>query len=147
MEQNAFIMEAISGVVYLIVGVRLYALSRRTGLAPERLIALTFLFWALCYALYDIPYLWNGLEESVPPFFAYTSMLAFNLGNIAFALFTRVGGARSAVAAIVSGLLVWSLGRFALDWAAPYMVALAVSTAAYLVAAALEARPGHPARV
>jgi len=89
MEQNAFIMEAISGVVYLIVGVRLYALSRGTRQAPERLIALTFLFWALCYALYDIPYLWNGLEESVPAFFAYTSLLAFDLVNVFFALFTR----------------------------------------------------------
>jgi len=89
MEQNAFIMEAISGVVYLIVGVRLYALSRRTRQTPEYLIALTFLFWALCYALYDIPYALSGADESAPPFFAFTSLLAFDLGNVFFALFTR----------------------------------------------------------
>jgi hypothetical protein len=90
MEENAFIMEAITGVVCLVVGIRLYALSRRTRLAPERLIAWTFLLWALCYALYDIPYLWLGTEEEVAPVFAITSMIALNLGNVAFALFTRV---------------------------------------------------------
>jgi len=89
-EENAFIMEVVTGVVCLVVGVRLYALSRRTGHAPERLIAFTFLFWAVGYALYDIPYLLSGVEGSVPPFFAYTSLLVFNFGNIAFALFTRV---------------------------------------------------------
>ena len=90
MEENAFIMEVITGVVCLVVGVRLYALSRRTGQAPERLIAFTFLFWALCYALYDIPYLLSGAKGSVPPFFAYTSLLAMNFGSVAFAMFTRV---------------------------------------------------------
>ena len=31
MDESAYIMEAIAGVVFLVVGVRLYALSRRTG--------------------------------------------------------------------------------------------------------------------
>jgi hypothetical protein len=89
MEENAFIMEAIAGVVSLVVGVRLYALSRRTGHAPEYFIALTFLLWALGYALYDIPYVFAEGDGSVAPHFAYTSMLAFNLGNVALALFTK----------------------------------------------------------
>jgi solute:Na+ symporter, SSS family len=49
-----------------------------------------------------------------------------------FALFTRIGGPQSARAAILAGVSVWALGRFALDWQAPYIVALACSTVAYL---------------
>jgi hypothetical protein len=89
MEKSAYVMEAIAGIVFLIVGVRLYLLSRRTGQAPEYFIALTFLSWAFGYALYDIPFAFAEGDGSVPPYFAYTSMLAFNLGNIAFALFTK----------------------------------------------------------
>jgi hypothetical protein len=90
MEENAFIMEAIAGVVYFVVGARLFALGRQTGHAPERLVALTFLFWALCYAFFDIPYLFAEPGESIAPFFAYSSLLALNLGNLACAMFTRV---------------------------------------------------------
>jgi hypothetical protein len=89
MEENAFIMEAIAGVVSLVVGVRLYALSRRTGQAPEYFIALTFLFWACGYAIYDIPYVFTEGDGSIAPYFSYTSMLAFSLGNVALALFTK----------------------------------------------------------
>jgi putative Ca2+/H+ antiporter (TMEM165/GDT1 family) len=89
MEETAYIMDAIAGVIFLIVGVRLYWLSRQTGQAPEYFIALTFLLWALGYALYDIPYAFVEADQSLGPFFAYTSLLAFNLGNVAFALFTK----------------------------------------------------------
>ena len=89
MEQSAFIMEAIAGVVSLVVGVRFYALSRQTGQAPEYFIALTFLFWAFGYAIYDIPYVFTGGNGPATPYYAYTSMLAFNLGNVALALFTK----------------------------------------------------------
>jgi putative Ca2+/H+ antiporter (TMEM165/GDT1 family) len=89
MEETAYIMDAIAGVIFLIVGVRLYRLSRQTGQAPEYFIALTFLLWALGYALYDIPYAFVEADQSLGPFFAYTSLLAFNLGNVAFALFTK----------------------------------------------------------
>jgi len=74
MEENAYIMEAIAGVIFLVVGLRLYWLSRQTGQAPEYFIALTFLFG----------------DGSIAPFFSHSSMLVFNLGNIALALFTRV---------------------------------------------------------
>jgi putative Ca2+/H+ antiporter (TMEM165/GDT1 family) len=89
MEETAYIMDAIAGVIFLIVGVRLYWLSRQTGQAPEYFIALTFLLWAIGYALYDIPYAFVEADQSIAPFFAYTSLLAFNLGNVAFALFTK----------------------------------------------------------
>jgi Na+/proline symporter len=65
-----------------------------------------------------------------------------------FALFTRIGGPMSAAASILSGLVVWSAGRFVLEWPAPYMTALAVSAAAYLAVAALDrsARAQSPRR-
>jgi len=89
MEQHAFTMEAIAGVICLIVGLRLFFLSRQTGQAPEYFISLTFLSWALGCALYDIPYAFTEGDQSVAPFFAFTSILAFNLGNVALALFTK----------------------------------------------------------
>ena len=52
-----------------------------------------------------------------------------------FAVFTRIGGPTSASAAIIVGVGVWALGRFGLGWKAPYISALILSTAAYLVAA------------
>ncbi len=50
------------------------------------------------------------------------------------------GGARSAFASVVTGGLVWALGRFALDWTAPYITALISSTVAYTVVAQAEQR-------
>jgi hypothetical protein len=89
MAESAYIMEAIAGVILLIVGVRLYLLSRQTCHAPEYFLALMFLLWALGYALYDIPYAFTEGDESIAPFFAFTSLLAINLGNVFLALFTR----------------------------------------------------------
>lgn len=89
MEQHAFIMEAIAGVILLVVGVRLSLLSRRARQMPEYLISLTFLLWALGYALYDIPYVFTEDDQSVASLFTYTSILAFNLGNVALAMFTK----------------------------------------------------------
>ncbi len=89
MEEIAYIMESIAGVIYLMVGVRLYLLSRQTRQAPEYFIALAFLGWALGYALYDIPYAFTEGDESISPFFAYSSLVTFNLGTVAFALFTK----------------------------------------------------------
>ena len=89
MDDIAYIMDAAAGVIYLVVGVRLFLLSRQTRQAPEYLIALAFLSWGLGYALYDIPYAFTVGDESIAPFYAYTSLLAFNLGTAVFALFTR----------------------------------------------------------
>jgi hypothetical protein len=89
MEQHAFIMEATAGAILLIVGARLALLSRQTREVPERLISLAFLLWALGYALYDIPYVFTEGDESVAPFFAYTSILAFNVGNVVLAVFIK----------------------------------------------------------
>ncbi len=80
---------AIACLAYLFVGVRLYRLSRRTGQLPEFLIAATFLFWALSYPLYDIPYAIVRVEELVPAVCSYASLIVLALGNAAFAFFIR----------------------------------------------------------
>ncbi len=123
MDETAYIMEAIAGVVFLAVGVRLYRLSRRSRQAPEHLIALTFLIWALGYALYDIPYAFVEGDQSVPPQFAYASLLAFGVGNVTLALFNREvfrKGDRWAgwlVVAIAAGLALGSAGSaWVGDW-------------------------------
>jgi SSS family transporter len=59
----------------------------------------------------------------------------------AFGMFSGIGGARSALASIITGAAVWALGRFALDWTAPYITALCLSTVAYLAVAQLETKP------
>ena len=88
MDDIAYIMESVAGIIFLAVGVRLYLLSRRTGQAPEYFIALAFMSWGLGYALYDIPYAFTEGDESIAPFFSYTSLIVVNVGTAAFALFT-----------------------------------------------------------
>jgi SSS family transporter len=58
-----------------------------------------------------------------------------------FGMFSTIGGARSALASIVTGTAIWALGRFALDWTAPYIAAVCLSTVAYLAVAQLETKP------
>ena len=78
-----------AGLVYLIVGVRLYALSVRNAQTPDLLLSVTFVFWALSYFLYDIPYAIFLDEALIPPLFSFSSMFTLHLGTITFALFTR----------------------------------------------------------
>lgn len=49
-----------------------------------------------------------------------------------FAVFTRIGGATSAAAAIIAGVTVWALGRFGLAWKAPYITAIGCSAFVYV---------------
>ena len=57
---------------------------------------------------------------------------------VTFGLFTRIGGAASAFAALTTGVMVWVLGSyvFALSWA--YLAALGGAVAAYVLTATLE---------
>jgi Na+/proline symporter len=57
-----------------------------------------------------------------------------------FALFTSVGGPRSAIASILTGTGIWACGKFVLDWQAPYLAALAAATLVYLLIALVEGR-------
>ena len=52
----------------------------------------------------------------------------------------RFGGAPSAYAALVAGVVVWAAGEYWLEWSTPYVAALAASLAAYLLAAVVVRR-------
>jgi len=55
-----------------------------------------------------------------------------------FAIFSRFGGPASAIGSILSGVLVWMLGRFVLGWTAPYLVALAFAFLTYVAVAKMQ---------
>jgi SSS family transporter len=57
-----------------------------------------------------------------------------------FGLFTRIGGAAAAVAALLTGIMVWITGEFVLGLSAPYLTSLAAALVAYLTATGVERR-------
>jgi Na+/proline symporter len=60
--------------------------------------------------------------------------------TLVFGLFTRLGGELSAIAAMMSGALVWLAGSSLLDLEAPYVAGLAAASVAYVAVAQFEAR-------
>ena len=104
--------------------------------ADARLWSVRLTVMALSVVAYLLAISFSRIKELVELASAFGS--AGVLVTTVFALFTRIGGARSAIGAILTGLGVWSLGRFALDWSAPYITALALSTLAYLAIAMTE---------
>ncbi len=122
-----YIAYSFAGLVYLIVGVRLFALSVRNAQTPERLLSVTFLFWAFNYFLYDIPSLIFYGEALLPPLFSISSALTLYLGTITFAVFTRAvfrnqeRWALWLVASMVGCLLVGVAGSVWVgDWGGEY---------------------------
>ncbi len=114
---------AIAWFAYLYVGVRLYALSRRTRQRPEFLIAATFLFWVLSYLFYDIPYAFVLADELVPAFCSYAALITLGVANVAFAFFIRsvfrpdARWATGLVAAIVGSIVAGVAGSaWVGDW-------------------------------
>jgi Na+/proline symporter len=93
------------------------------------------LFGVLAYviALYA-----GGIYELVATASAFGSAGIFVVGL--FGLFSRIGGAPSAYAALVAGVVVWAAGEYWLQWSTPYITAVAAALATYLLAAPL-ARP------
>ncbi|MBW3571209.1 MAG: sodium:solute symporter family protein [Gemmatimonadetes bacterium] len=63
---------------------------------------------------------------------------------LAIGLFSRWGGAWSAAAALLAGVVAWVLGAYVLDLAYPYLVSLAAALTGYAVAALAEGRPQAP---
>ncbi len=84
-----YIGDIFAGLVYLIVGVRLFALSVRNAQTPDRLLSVAFLFWALSYLLYYLPSLFFYGEALITALFAFGSAFTSYLGTITFAVFTR----------------------------------------------------------
>jgi len=89
MEQSAYLMESIAGVICLALGLRLYWHSRRSARFSDRLLAIALLIWSAGYAAYDIPYAILDWNDRISPFFSYGSTLLFNLGNVALAWFVK----------------------------------------------------------
>jgi Na+/proline symporter len=75
----------------------------------------------------------GGIYELVATASAFGSAGIFVVGM--FGLFSRVGGPRSAYAALITGMAVWAAGEYVLAWPTPYVAALAAALLAYLAAA------------
>jgi Na+/proline symporter len=108
-------------------------LSERQKIATARIGVAAFGLLAYVIALYA-----DGIYELVATASAFGSAGIFVVGL--FGLFSRLGGAMSAYAALVAGMVVWAAGEYWLEWSTPYVAALAASLAAYLTAAALARR-------
>lgn len=59
---------------------------------------------------------------------------------VTLGLFTRWGGARAAVGALLGGLAAWVLGAYVLAWETPYLASLAAALAGYAAGAGVEGR-------
>jgi Na+/proline symporter len=75
----------------------------------------------------------GGIYELVATASAFGSAGIFVVGM--FGLFSRVGGPRSAYAALLAGMGVWAAGEYLLEWPTPYVAALAAALLAYLAGA------------
>ena len=122
-----YIGNSFAWVVYLVVGIRLYALSSRSGQISDRLLSTSFLLWAFSYFVYDIPYAFFRDEALIPPLVLVSSMFVLHLGNIVFAFFTRAvfrsreRWAARLVAIIVGCLIVGVAGSVWVgDWGGEY---------------------------
>jgi hypothetical protein len=88
-EYAYYIGFGVAGLVNLIVGARLFALGMRNAQTPDRLLSVAFLFWALSYLIYGIPYAVFLDETLIPPLFLFGSMFTLHLATIIFTVFTR----------------------------------------------------------
>jgi Na+/proline symporter len=113
--------------------------SERQKIATARIGVALFGLLAYVIALYA-----DGIYELVATASAFGSAGIFVVGM--FGLFSRLGGAASAYAALVVGIVVWAAGEYWLEWSTPYVAALAASLAAYLAAAALARGAPLPAQ-
>ncbi len=87
MEDHAYIGELLAGIVYLIVGIRLFRLGQRTQEVPERLLAAMFLFTGASYVVYSMVYL-PGLESLWTPL-SFAGRVIYIGPPILLAVFTR----------------------------------------------------------
>jgi Na+/proline symporter len=80
----------------------------------------------------------EGIYELVATASAFGSAGIFVVGL--FGLFTTFGRAPSAYAALVTGMVVWVAGEFALAWPTPYLASLASALTVFVGAAWLTGR-------
>ena len=87
MEDHAYIGELLAGIVYLIVGVRLFRLGQRTREVPERLLAAMFILSGASYIVYEMANL-PGLESLWTPL-NFAGRVIYIGAPILLAVFTR----------------------------------------------------------
>jgi Na+/proline symporter len=109
------------------------AMSERGKITTARIGVATFGILAYLIALRA-----DGIYELVATASAFGSAGIFIVGL--FGLFSRVGAAPSAYAALIAGVVVWAAGEYWLAWSTPYIAAVAAALAAYLGAAAVAPR-------
>jgi hypothetical protein len=85
MDSNPYLFNILAALLYLIVGVRLYALSRCTGGRPEYLLAINYLCCGISYLLGELP----DLLEWDLAWILLTGRFLFALGMVPLLLFTR----------------------------------------------------------
>jgi len=87
MDGHAYIGELFSAIFFLIAGVRLWKLSRRTREFPERVLGAAFVASGIGLLLYMVPYA-DGFKALWTPF-VFAGRTTFIPVSILFALFTR----------------------------------------------------------
>jgi predicted membrane channel-forming protein YqfA (hemolysin III family) len=87
MEGHAYMGELLTSIVYLIAGVRLLRLARRTGEAPERLLGATFLFMGVSAVFYVLP-VFSAFESLWTPL-TFAGRVTFLPAAVMLVLFTR----------------------------------------------------------
>jgi hypothetical protein len=85
METNFYIFDVVAALIYLIVGIRLFALSRRTHGRPEFLLALNYLCMGVSYLLYELP---SVVGHDVP-WIIIVARAIYSVGIVPLLLFTR----------------------------------------------------------
>ena len=114
-------------------------LSERGKLWSVRLTVLALSVVAFLIAITS-----EGIHELVETASAFGSAGVF-VATI-FALFTRFGGPASAYAAIISGMLVWAIGKYALELSVPYLLGLLAAFLGYVALAWVDAPASVNAR-
>ena len=86
MDENAYLVEALAGVLYLPVAARLLWRALKTGQVPERLLGATFGLYGLSYILFELPELFElGSADST---LYFLGRVALDAGSYLIALFT-----------------------------------------------------------
>jgi Na+/proline symporter len=80
----------------------------------------------------------EGIHELVETASAFGSAGVF-VATL-FALFTRFGGPASAYASIIAGMIVWAVGKYALELSVPYLLGLLAALLGYVAMAWLDTR-------
>jgi len=85
MEGSVYIFNLVTALVYLIVGVRLFALSRCTRGRPEYLLALNYGCTGISYVLYEIP----DMLQQERIWVLVAARFIYSIGIVPLLLFTR----------------------------------------------------------